>query len=454
MPIEWDYGTHARVDSAVLLDRHMASMTQPGLLRTELGNIEEGMGKAVKIIEATYTVPYLNHACMEPGAAVALVTPNRVDLWSGTQTPQFALQTAARESGVAPENVYVHQMLLGSGYGIDNGNTRANAQAVAIAKTLNGRPVKLVWSREEDWGFGLRPRPMGVCIIKAGVDRDGWPIAIESRTAGTNYGGDQQWRGMSAWPYFVPHFRYTTHLPESHVPCVPRRATGSSTNAFYQESFIEELAHAAGKDPYQYRRELLRRNPDGGGIGRFRAVQREDWIRALDTVTKMAGWGTPLPQGWARGLAIDDRRRPSRNSTTVCAQVHTVELSKDGKLRLHKVDIVFDRGFSLVNPLTVRKQIEGQMAWGLCDALHQENTIKDGRTVETNFDSFHVTRMSENPKEINIQFMKSNHWLYGLGEEAIQQVAPAIANAVYTITGKRFRSLPLRKHDLSWSSPT
>ena len=135
----------------------------------------------------------------------------------------------------------------------------------------------------------------------------------------------------------------------------------------------------------------------------------------------------------------------------MCAQVHTVEVSRRGQLRLHRVDIVFDQGFSFVNPLTVRKQIEGQIAWGYDDAMYQQSTIKDGRCVEVNFDQYTVSRMNEYPKEINIQFMKSNHWLYGLGEEAIQQVAPAICNAAFKVTGKRIRSLPLKNHDLSWA---
>jgi isoquinoline 1-oxidoreductase beta subunit len=388
---------------------------------------------------------------MEPGSATAIVSANRVDIWTGTQTPQETLRQVAREAGIPPENIYVHQMLLGGGYGIDNLNSRANVQAVAVAKTLAGRPVKLMWSREEDWGFGLRPRPMGVCQIRAAIDANGWPTAIEVRTAGTDYAGDQQWRGLSAWPYFVPQYRYTTHQPASHVPCVPRRATGSSTNAFYQETFVDELAHAAGKDPLLYRRELISRNPTPKGIGNFTTAQREDWLKALDTIAKKSGWGTPLPAGWARGIAIDDRRRPSRNSTTVCAEVHTVEITKRGQLKLHRVDVVFDQGFSLVNPLTVRKQIEGQMAWGFDDALYQQSTIKDGRVVEVNFDQYPVSRINEYPREVNIEFMKSNHWLYGLGEEAIQQVAPAICNAVFKITGKRIRSLPLKNHDLSWA---
>jgi isoquinoline 1-oxidoreductase beta subunit len=451
MPIEWDYGSSGTVTSASLVDGHMTSFKEPGQVRTEAGNVEAAMGRAAKIVEATYTVPYLNHACMEPGSATAIVTADRIDLWTGSQHPDDALDQAAKEAGIAPEKVYVHTMFLGGGYGITNGNARANHQAVAIAKTLNGRPVKLMWTREEDWGFGLRPRPMGVGLFKAGLDATGYPIAIEVRSSGTNYAIDQQWRGLSAWPYYVPNYRYTTHVPKSHVPCVPRRATGSSTNAFYQESFIDELAHAAGKDPYLYRRELIARNPPlpTPGLGGF--AQRDDWLKALDMAAKMAGWGTPLPEGWARGIAIDDRRRPSRSSTTACAEVHTVSVSRRGQVQLHRVDVVFDQGFSLVNPLTARKQIEGQIAWGYDDTLYQQSTIKDGRCVEVNFDQYPVSRMNEYPKEVNIAFFKTNRWLYGLGEEAIQQVAPAIANAVFKVTGKRIRSLPLKNHDLSWT---
>ena len=143
-------------------------------------------------------------------------------------------------------------------------------------------------------------------------------------------------------------------------------------------------------------------------------------------------------------------RRPTRNSTTAVAEIHTVSVSKQGQVRLHRVDIAFDQGFSLVNPLTAKKQIEGQIAWGWDDTMYQEGTIKDGQVVECNFDQYPVSRMNEYPREVNIQFVKSNHWLYGLGEEAIQHIAPAICNAVFKVTGKRIRSLPLKNHDLSW----
>ena len=457
MPIEWDYGPDGELDSAVLLKSHFASFNDPGTLHTDEGDVDAAMRRAAKVVRATYTVPYLPHAQMEPGNATALVTNGRVDLWTGSQYPDRALASISEEAGVPPEQIFVHTMFLGGGYGVSNGTGHNSLpqRAVAIAKTLNGRPVLLLWSREEDWGAGASHRPMGIGLFKAGLDADGWPIAMEAHSSGANYGGDQQWRGLTAPPYFVPNYRYMAHLntnqnPKSHVPLDTRRATGSSTNCFYLESFIDELAHAAGKDPYMYRRELIARNPSEPtpGVGGFRG--RDDWLKALDRVTEMAGWGTSLPEGWARGIAIDDRRRPSRNSTTICAQVHTVSMSRSGQVRLERTDVVFDTGFTLINPLTVRKNVEGQIQWGYDDALYQEVTIRDGRAVEVNMDTYPISRMNEYPRDVNIEFMKTNKWLYGIGEEAIPQVAPAICNAVFRVTGKRIRSLPLKNHDLSW----
>jgi isoquinoline 1-oxidoreductase subunit beta len=225
-----------------------------------------------------------------------------------------------------------------------------------------------------------------------------------------------------------------------------RRSTGSGVNVFYLESFVDELAHAAGKDPYEYRRELIARNTN------FR--NRDDWLKALDMVAEQSGWGKPLPEGWARGIAIDDRRRaqPTRTVTTLCAQVATVSVTRSGQARLERVDIVFDQGFSLVNPLSVRKQIEGQIAFALSDAMWQEITIKDGRTIQDNFDTYRVARMADYPPQINIQFLKSNNkWISGVGEEAISHLPPAMANAIFKITGKRIRSLPFAMQDLRWA---
>lgn len=451
MPLEWDYGPNAAVSSEQLLTDHVASLKDSGKVLTDEGDVDAAMAKAAKIVEATYGVPYSPRAPMEPGNATVLVTDDRVDIWGGNQHPQEILQHTATLTGVAPENVYVHLTFLGGGYGGD-GNGPFAAQAVVIANAVKGRAVKMLWTREEDWGIGTRYRPMGICQLRAGLDADGWPMAVEAHNCMGEWSGpsDQPYRGLTAPPYFVPHYRLTQHVPRSYVPTGTRRATGAAPNAFYLESFVDELAHAAGKDPYVYRRALIARNPPEpkSGVGGFK--YRDDWLRALDLVAKMSGWGTPLPEGWARGLAMDDRRRPTRNTATICAHVHTVEVTRRGQVRLHRVDVAFEEGFGVVNPLAVRKQIEGQIAWGYDDTMYQETTIRDGRPLQVNFDTFPVSRINEYPKDVNIQFFKTKRWITGAGEEAIPQVSPAICNAVFEITGKRIRSLPLKNHDLSW----
>jgi isoquinoline 1-oxidoreductase beta subunit len=456
MPIEWDLGGNAYRNSGEMAAANADLLHKRGtVVLEEGGSYAAAKAKAAKVVEATYTVPYLAHARMEPGNATAMVTPARVDLWIGDQSPDRALVRASDEAGVAPDQVFVHTTFLGGGYGGGGGSDQVR-QAVAVAKTLNGRPVKLIWSREEDMRLGERYRPMGVGRFEAALDSDGWPLAITMRTVGDRYDSvdtpagthknlvaEQAVRGLHELPYYIPARHYDVHTINSHVPVGFRRATGSSVNVFYLESFIDELAHAAGKDPYAYRRELVARNAS------FR--DRDDWLKALDMVAEMSGWGKPLPEGWARGIAIDDRRRPSRATVALCAEVVTVSINRGGLLRLERVDVVFDEGFSFVNPLSVRKQIEGQIAWGLGDAMWQEITVKDGRVVEGNFDEFQIARMADYPPHVNIQFLKTNNkWISGVGEEAIPQMAPAIAQAVFKITSKRIRALPLGNHNLSW----
>src|SRR6266566_1183491 len=202
-------------------------------------------------------------------------------------------------------------------------------------------------------------------------------------------------RGLSAPPYFVPNYRLTIHAPKTHVPIGTRRGTGAAPNGFYMESFIDELASIAGKDPYLYRRELIARNPaePKQGIGGF--AHRDDFLIALDMVAKMSDWGKPLPEGWARGLAIDDRRRPSRTTSTICAAAYTVEVTKSSKLTLHRADVVFEQGVALMNPLSVRKQIEGQIAWGYDDTMYQPTTPHDRRALHLNSQKCPAPRMNE-----------------------------------------------------------
>ncbi len=457
MPIEWDTGANGHRTTADILAASFETMKGPGTVVLEEGSsYADAKAKAAKVVEATYTVPYLAHVRMEPGNATAMVTPSRVDVWTGDQSPDFALMRATQEADVTPEKVFVHTTFLGGGYG-GGGSSDQVRQAVAVAKTLNGRPVKLVWTREEDMRLGEKYRPMGIARFEAALDVDGWPLGIWFRTIGDHFDpintpagthknliAEQNVRGLDQVPYFAPAIYYDAHAQNSHLPVGFRRSPGSSANVFYLESFIDELAHAAGRDSLEYRRELIARN------SKFR--DRDDWLEALDMVAKMSGWGKPLPQGWAQGIAIDDRRRPSKATAALCAEVVTISLSKSGQLRLERVDCVFDEGFSFVNPLSVRKQLEGQIAWALGDTLWQEITVKDGRVVEGNVDQVRIARMADYPPEVNIQFLKTNNkWISGVGEEGIAQIAPAIAQAVFKITGKRIRSLPIGKQDLSWA---
>jgi isoquinoline 1-oxidoreductase beta subunit len=457
MPIEWDVGANGNRNTDEMIQAHLESMKQPGtVVLEEGGSYADAKSKAAKVVEATYTVPYLAHARMEPGNATAMVTPGRVDLWTGDQSPDYALLRAAQEAGVTPDKVFVHTTFLGGGYGGGGGSDQVR-QVVAVAKTLNGRPVKLIWTREEDMRLGDKYRPTASARFEAALDAKGWPVAIWYRNiadrfdalntpAGThkNLISEQTVRGLDQLPYFVPTAYYDVHTQNSHVPVGFRRSPGSSANVFFLESFVDEMAHAAGKDPLEYRRELIARNT--------KFHDRDDWLKALDMVAKLSGWGKRLPEGWAQGVAVDDRRRPSQKNTALCAEVVTISLSRRGELRLERVDCVFDEGFSLVNPLSVRKQLEGQIAWAFGDTMWQETTVKDGRTVEGNFDQFKIARMADYPPVVNIQFLKSNNkWISGVAEEGIAQIAPAIAQAVFKITGKRFRTLPLGKQDLSWA---
>jgi isoquinoline 1-oxidoreductase subunit beta len=449
LPVEWDYGPNRGASSASIYDEHIAALIKPGPVLTDHGNVDEAMGKGAKIVEAEYQVPYAGIARMEPGDATVLVTDNRVDAWTGDQNPQQFFNYGGGLTGVPLENVYVHSTFQGGGYG-DGGHGDFGQKAVVLAAAVKGRLVKTLLTREEDWARATRYRPFSVCRMRAAVDADGWPIAVEARHA-TTWRGDMGFRGLSAFPYFIPNYRLTLHYPVAHVPISTKRCTGAQPNCFYIETFIDELAHAAGMDPYRYRRELLSRNPPQPrpGIGGFH--RRDDWIRALDQVAKQSNWGSPLPQGWGRGIAISDRRRPTRASCTIVAQVHTVEVSKDGHLKDHRADVVFERGFAFMHPVAVAKQCEGQIGWGYDEAVNQAETIKDGAAVEDNFNTFPVARMNEYPREVHISYFDTKYWITGAGEETIPSVTPAILNGVFKATGKRFRSIPLKGQDLSWT---
>jgi isoquinoline 1-oxidoreductase subunit beta len=254
------------------------------------------------------------------------------------------------------------------------------------------------------------------------------------------FGPDASFDGASR--YSVPNYRFSNHTTKFHVPVGTRRGVGQAAHEFYRESFMNELAHAAGKDPYRYRREL---------ISRTSLPYKDDMIRALDIAAEMSGWGKPLPRGTVQVMALEERGAETNRMAAISAVVHTVSVSREGKVRLERVDIAHDTGFSLVNPLSVKKQLEGQIIWFYNDAMHQAITIKDGHVVENNFNKFRISHIDEAPPEINMRFFKTGHWLLGMGHDRATSVQSAIGDAIFQITGKRLRDLPYGGHDLSWT---
>lgn len=303
MPIEWDVPPkHAAFNTANMRAALITALDKPGRVRVSLGDCDNVFASATRIVEATYSTPYLPRARMEPGNATVLVTDNRVDIWIGDQSPQETRHSASRITGIPEKNVYLHMCHLGGGFG-RNGNGPQAEQAIDIANQNRGTPIHLLWTREEDF-VGTTYRAMSVARLRAALDADGWPIAFEVRTA-----MDEKAPGAIAAfdiapRYYVPNYRFSTHTVDFHVPVGTRRGVGQPAHDFYRESFMDELAHAAGKDPYRYRREL---------ISRTNLPYKADMIKGLDTAAQMSGWGTPLPQRYgASNRARGARRRGER----------------------------------------------------------------------------------------------------------------------------------------------
>ena len=444
LPIEWDEGMHGNDTSEGFFKSSRAALDEPGAkVVTKKGDPEALLENAPQVVEAIYEVPYLDHVVMEPFNCTAQVTPERVDLWVGSQEPEGATIDASKITGVPVKNIYLHNCFLGGGFG-RRGNQDDVRQAVAIAKQLEGRPVKVIWSREETTRHGYY-RPMRVSRFRAALGPDGMPAAWTTRVVGLdeNYPGDEQvLRGLHKLPYFVPNQLFDYHLRKTHVPTGPWTSVGRSQNEFFLETFVDELAHAAGQDPYHYRRALLEANAE--------FPFAKSWTQVLGAVVEKSGWGKQLPAGTGMGIAIGDSRRLTRTEITICAVVATVAVSKKGEVRVERLDVAVDTGPFLVNPLAAERQVEMQVAMGLAAVLRQEITIEKGRVVQGNFDTYPLLRPSEIP-EINVYFVRAtDDPIAGIGEEVIGWVAPAVCNAIFAVTGKRIRSLPLKRHDLGW----
>lgn len=433
--IEWEPGPGGALDTDALLARYRELSRTAGAVALEKGDPDAALARAAARLELEYDVPYLAHAPMEPLGCAVRIEGDRCELWTGTQFQTGDQAAAARIAGVAPENVAVHTTFLGGGFG-RRANPRSDfvSEAVHVAKAA-GVPVKVLWTREDDIRGGYY-RPLFVHRVEVGVDRKGMPVAWrhvlvgQSILAGTPFeamvknGIDEaSVEGVVDSPYLdgVPARRVSLHSPRSEVPVLWWRSVGNTHTAFAMESAIDELARAARKDPLAYRAALLARHPRH--------------LRALRLAAGKAGWGKPAPKGRARGLAVHE------SFGSIVAQVAEVSVA-DGGIRVHRVTCAVDCGLA-VNPLGVAAQVEGSVAFGLGPALKSAITIKEGKVQQSNFHDYEVLQLDEMP-EVTVLVVPSDAKMGGVGEPATAPIAPAVANAVFALTGKRLRSLPLR----------
>jgi isoquinoline 1-oxidoreductase beta subunit len=430
--IEWEVGAAGTTDSVQFRKDYIAALDQKGADARHDGNVDAAMPTAAKVIEATYDVPIIAHAPMEPLNAIAHVQADRVDVWVGTQNADMALTFAAQASGMKPENVHIHNTFSGGGFGRRLRPDEV-AQAVAVSKAI-GKPVKLIWTREEEIRQG-RYRTQAAIRFKAGFASDGTPIALDMRNAAGSANPQavkdgldaQTTQGLINTAYRVPNYRVVSIIKNTHVPLGPWRAPGHSQNVFFMESFVDEMAYAAGKDPVALRREML--------------AHRPDFQRVLDVLVEKGDWGKPMPRGKGRGVAVHE------SYDSVVGMIAEVAVA-NGEVKVERVVIACDCGV-VVNPRGVETQLEGGMIYGLSAALFGEITVKNGRVEQGNFDTYPVVRYKDAPKtEVYIVPTIGKKW-GGIGEPGATMIQPAVTNAIFAATGKRLRTLPVRGQDLS-----
>ncbi len=436
LDIRWDEGPNAKLSSADIVQQLEAASQKPGAVARKEGDVAKAMAGAARKVEAIYQVPFLAQATMEPLNCTVQVRKDGCDVWVGTQVATRAQATAAQVTGLPPEKVRVHNHLLGGGFG-RRLEVDFITQAVQIAKQVDG-PVKVIWTREEDIQHCIY-RPYYYDRLAAGLDGEGRPIAWSHRVTGSSIlarwfppafkdGLDPDAvEGAAEPPYALPNVLvdYVRQEPPGIVTGW-WRGVGPTHNIFMVESFIDELAAAAKKDPVEYRRALLSKSP------RARAV--------LDLATEKAGWGQPLPEGQGRGVSVQ------HVFGSYLAQVAEVAVSKEGEVRVQRVVCAVDCGM-IVNPDTVKAQMEGGIIFGITAALFGEITIKDGRVEQNNFHDYRILGINEAPV-VEVYLVKSTEAPGGIGEPGTVAIAPAVTNAIFAATGKRIRKLPVKPEQL------
>lgn len=437
--IEWDGGPHAGLSTPKLRHKYTRLTELQGREAYKQGDADSALDKATTTIEAVYELPFLAHACMEPLNCVADVRPDRVHIWSSTQSQGQDQQAAAELTGLPLEAVEIHTTFLGGGFGRKSSPDFA-AEAVELSMKV-GSPVKVVWTREDDT-HGAYYRPMNLAKLRGGLDREGRPVAWSHRLVGASIlQAEGHWdphkdvkavdyssvEGAAKIPYGIANQAVDYHPVFDGIRIHWWRSVGSSVNGFVVESFIDELAAAAGEDPFEFRRRLLQDSPRELGV--------------LELAANRADWGLPLPSGRAHGIAVH------QFGGSYVAQVAEVSLGSNGTPRVHRVVCAVDCGIAL-DPGNIRAQMEGGIAYGLSAALYGEITLKDGRVEQGNFHDYRVLRLDEMP-EVETHILESGAALGGIGESATPPIAPAVTNALYALTGKRIRRLPIAHTQLA-----
>ncbi len=437
--VTWDKVPLVALDTQAQGREYAELARRPGVVARNDGDAVGAIARASKTLEAVYELPYLAHAPMEPLNCVADVRPDGCDVWTGTQGQTFDHLGAVEITGLKPEQVKIHTTLLGGGFGrravIDGHFVR---EAVQISKAVKA-PVKVVWTREDDIRGGYY-RPRAHHTLAAGLAAAGDPVAwkhgivCQSFAVGTPFekvmikdGVDRTAvEGAADLPYQIPNVAVSWQIAPAGVPVIWLRSVGHTHTAFAVEGFIDELAHAAGKDPFEYRQSLLGKHP------RHK--------RVLELAALKAGWGTPLAKGHGRGIAVHE------SFGSFVSHVAEVSVSPEGKLRVDRVVCAIDCG-PVVNPDSIRAQMESCIAFGLTAALYGEITFEGGRVKQRNFHDYPVLRMNEMPA-VEVHIVETTDKMGGVGEPGVPPVAPALTNAIFAATGKRLRRLPIRPEEL------
>ena len=431
LQVEWDEGAAASLDSDGIRAEFLKRAEQPGVEARKDGDAAAALAGAAKRVEAVYEVPFLHHATMEPMSCTAHVRSDGCDVWVPTQNQTRAQEVAAELTGLPKEQVRVHTTFLGGGFG-RRLEPDFVSEAVRVSKAA-GAPVKVIWSREDDVQHGFY-RPATYNRFAAALDASGSPVAWTHRIVAPpillkfgplDKGIDRTLiDGAANLPYAIPNV-LVDQVAVDLLP-VPRgfwRSVGISQNAFVTECFFDEVAVAAGKDPYELRRQLLRDKPRH--------------LRTLELAAQKAGWGTPLPAGHGRGIALAEW------APTTCAQVAEVSVTPDGRVRVHRVVCAVDCG-PTVNVGQIEAQLQGGIVYGLTAALYGEITLQGGRVQQSNFTDYPMLHIEEMPV-VEVHVVPSDDKQGGIGEPSVGPVAPAVCNAIFAATGKRIRKLPIGK---------